>query len=62
MAQPKNKDVYNATIKLFGSEPEPAFEDPGRMEALWGRGWGCDNDVGRGSALSSCTGRATSSA
>ncbi len=47
MTPPKNKDVYNATIKLFGSEPEPAFEDPGRMAALWGRAWGCDNDVGQ---------------
>jgi N-dimethylarginine dimethylaminohydrolase len=44
---PKNKDVYNATIKLFGSHPEPAFEDPARLAALWGRDWGCDNDVGQ---------------
>jgi len=44
---PKNKDVYNATIKLFGSHPEPAFEDPTRLTALWGRTWGCDNDVGQ---------------
>jgi len=44
---PKNKDIYNATIKLFGSHPEPAFEDKLRLEALWGRNWGCDNDVGR---------------
>lgn len=43
----KNKDVYNATIKLFGSQPEPAFEDRTRLEALWGRPWGCDNDVGQ---------------
>ena len=47
MPQPKNLDVYNATIKLFGSEPEPAFEDTGRLERLWGRDWGCDNDVGQ---------------
>ncbi len=47
MTQPKNKDVYNATIKLFGSAPEPAFENAGRMEALWGRNWGCDSDVGQ---------------
>jgi N-dimethylarginine dimethylaminohydrolase len=47
MLAPKNKDVYNATIKLFGSEPEPAFEHPNRLEALWGRKWGCDNDVGQ---------------
>lgn len=47
MPPQKNKDVYNATIKLFGSEPHPAFEDPGRMERVWGRDWGCDNDVGQ---------------
>jgi len=47
MTPPKNKDVYNATIKLFGSEPYPAFEDIGRMQKLWGRNWGCNNDVGQ---------------
>ena len=47
MLPPKNKDIYNATIKLFGSEPEPPFEDPARMERVWGRDWGCDNDVGQ---------------
>ena len=47
MTQPKDKDVYSATIKLFGSEPEPAFEDRARLAALWGRDWGCDNDVGQ---------------
>jgi len=47
MTQPKNKDVYGATIKLFGSQPEPAFEDSRRLEALWGRNWGCDNDIGQ---------------
>lgn len=43
----KKKDLYSATIKLFGSEPEPAFEDPDRLQALWTRNWGCDNDVGQ---------------
>lgn len=47
MLPPKNKDIYNATIKMFGSEPEPAFEHPERMERVWGRNWGCDNDVGQ---------------
>ena len=47
MVQAKNLDVYNATIKLFGSEPLPAFEDPSRLERLWGRNWGCSNDVGQ---------------
>lgn len=32
---------------LFGSQPNPASEDPGRLERLWGRRWGCDNDVGQ---------------
>jgi len=44
---PKNRDVYNATIKLFGSQPEPAFESRERQVADWGRQWGCDNDVGQ---------------
>ncbi len=43
---PKKRDLYSATIKYFGSEPEPAFEAPERLSALWGRNWGCDNDVG----------------
>jgi len=47
MTLAKNKDVYNATIKLFGSEPLPAFEDAGRLARLWGRNWGCSNDVGQ---------------
>ncbi len=47
MQPPKNKDIYNATIKLFGSEPEPAFEDRERLRRLWQREWGCDNDVGQ---------------
>jgi hypothetical protein len=50
MAQPKNKDVYNATIKLFGSEPR------------CGAAAGAATTTSGGSALSSCTGRATSSA
>ena len=45
--RPKNRDVYSATVKLFGSQPEPAFDHPERMAAVWGREWGCDNDVGR---------------
>ncbi|MGB3315007.1 MAG: arginine deiminase family protein [Albidovulum sp.] len=47
MQKQKNKDLYSATIKHFGSAPEPAFETPERMNALWGREWGCDNDVGQ---------------
>ena len=39
--------TYNATIKLFGSEWEPAFESEEKLTRLWGRRWGCDNDVGQ---------------
>jgi len=38
---------YNQTIKLFGAAAEPAFEAPEQQEAVWGRRWGCDSDVGR---------------
>lgn len=44
---PKKKDLYSATIKYFGSVPEPAFEAPERLSNLWGRNWGCNNDVGQ---------------
>ena len=47
MPAPKNRDIYNATIKMFGSHPEPAFESPERQISDWGREWGCDNDVGQ---------------
>ncbi len=39
--------IYNQTIKLFDSQPEPAFESPDQQLAVWGRQWGCDNDVGQ---------------
>ncbi|SDW44256.1 N-Dimethylarginine dimethylaminohydrolase [Albimonas donghaensis] len=42
-----SEDLYTATIKHFGSQPEPPFEDAERLTRLWGRNWGCDNDVGR---------------
>lgn len=45
--QTKKKDLYSATIKHFGSAPEPAFEAPERQARIWGRTWGCDNDVGK---------------
>lgn len=38
---------YNMTMKIFHSHPEPAFETPEQQETVWGRQWGCDNDVGR---------------
>ncbi len=47
---PENRDAahrYKMTIKMFGAEAEPAFETLEQQEAVWGRGWGCDNDVGQ---------------
>ena len=37
---------YNMTMKVFHSHPEPAFETRSQQETVWGRVWGCDNDVG----------------
>lgn len=45
--QEKRKDLYSATIKHFGSAPLPAFEAPQKQQQIWGRAWGCDNDVGQ---------------
>lgn len=39
--------VYQKTIQMFGSSPEPAFEDASRLQKDWGQAWGVDNDVGR---------------
>ncbi len=33
--------IYNMTVKIFGSVPEPAFETQGELERVWGRGLGC---------------------
>lgn len=38
---------YNMLIKRFPSAPEPAFETKEQQEYIWGRRWGCNNDVGR---------------
>lgn len=38
---------YNMLIKAFPSRPSPGFEDAGEQQAVWGRRWGCTNDVGR---------------
>lgn len=40
-------NIYSLTVKMFGSQPEPAFETRGELESTWGRQWGCDNDVGQ---------------
>lgn len=39
--------LYQQTIKMFGSHPEPAFESAEQQVNVWGREWGCDNDVGQ---------------
>ena len=38
---------YNMLIKTFASKPEPAFETRDEMTSVWGRPWGCSNDVGQ---------------
>jgi N-dimethylarginine dimethylaminohydrolase len=38
---------YNMLIKTFASAPSPAFETEAQQVAVWGRRWGCSNDVGR---------------
>jgi len=37
---------YHQAIKTFASEAEPAFESPEMQRLVWGREWGCPNDVG----------------
>ena len=38
---------YHMLIKTFASAPEPAFESEAQQRQIWGRRWGCNNDVGR---------------
>jgi N-dimethylarginine dimethylaminohydrolase len=38
---------YNMLIKTFASRPEPAFEAESEQTSVWGRRWGCSNDVGQ---------------
>ncbi|MEO1275505.1 MAG: hypothetical protein AAFV96_08975, partial [Pseudomonadota bacterium] len=38
---------YNMTIRAFPSHADPAFESGAQQEEVWGRQWGCTNDVGR---------------
>ena len=40
-------NIYSLTVKMFGSQPEPAFESRSEQQRNWGRAWGCDNDVGQ---------------
>lgn len=39
--------IYHQTMKMFPAVPEPAFEATDEQERVWGRRWGCDNDVGQ---------------
>lgn len=34
-------------FQTFGSVPTPAFHDPEEQTRVWGRPWGCTNDVGK---------------
>ncbi|MEM7499179.1 MAG: arginine deiminase-related protein [Pseudomonadota bacterium] len=38
---------YNMTIRAFPSHADPTFESAAQQEEIWGRKWGCTNDVGR---------------
>lgn len=38
---------YNQLMKTFTSIPEPAFESAEMQKLVWGREWGCPNDVGQ---------------
>lgn len=38
---------YNMLIKTFPSAPTPAFESEEQQVRVWGRRWGCTNDVGQ---------------
>ncbi len=37
----------NTFFSIFGSVPEPPFEDPSELADGWGRVWGCTSDVGK---------------
>jgi N-dimethylarginine dimethylaminohydrolase len=37
---------YHQTIKTFASQAEPPFESAEQQRLVWGREWGCPNDVG----------------
>eukprot|EP01037_Dinobryon_pediforme_P043956 gene43956-55384_t len=34
-------------FQTFGSVPSPGFADPAEQTRVWGRPWGCSNDVGK---------------
>jgi len=38
---------YHSVLERIPPRAEPAFEEPGMLERVWGRRWGVRNDVGR---------------
>ena len=47
MSMTEGEYRYHQLIKIFKSEPEPAFESDEQQEEVWGQRWGCSNDVGQ---------------
>ncbi len=43
----KRPEDYHVVLKKLPPRAEPAFHDPVMMERVWGRCWGCKNDVGQ---------------
>lgn len=39
-------EYYHSVLKHIPPRPEPAFESSEMMERVWGRDWGCHDDVG----------------
>jgi N-dimethylarginine dimethylaminohydrolase len=39
-------EYYHVVLERFPPRPNPPFEDPAMQERVWGRRWGCRNDVG----------------
>ncbi len=41
------RQPYGYHLSLCPAVPEPAFEDPGELERVWGRSWGAHDEVGK---------------
>jgi N-dimethylarginine dimethylaminohydrolase len=37
---------YHRMSQIFGADRSAVFEEPNEQERVWGKVWGCDNDVG----------------
>ncbi|SIT57598.1 conserved hypothetical protein [Mesorhizobium prunaredense] len=46
-AMSDNEYRENKFFSIFGSVPEPGFDTAEEQIPVWGRHWGCSNDVGR---------------